>query len=605
MNLPRLMIQFGIPGITLLFLFFELILPFLLKHRPRGQVRRRAAKAYVFTLTFMFLSTYSEVVSEPIHYQIPGVFGEGMFFQVDPVNFPLLILTGVLWLLIGSFSREDIHYLFYTMVYLSTIGTLLAGDLLTFFLFFEIMTFASYALMVYHRGEESLEAGAVYIYMGIIGGLLVLAGLLLLVAYTGQLQWDAVGEAVREMRWINYLIAFFLLTGFSVKAALMPFHFWMPRVYPGAPFAVIALSSGLLIKVGIYGMIHLFSVSTLLPSLFFQRVGFVLLWLGLLSMSFGALAALMQSHVKRLLAYSSISQIGYIVTGLGLGFYLGNEGIWGFAGSFFHLLNHSLYKVLWILVAATVYFSTKETNMYKMGNLYRKMPLTFFFGLIAFMGMTGMPGFNGYASKTVLYQGLTEASETGHASLTYAGLLFKAASAGTVAYAAKFLYHVFLKSFSVSLKEKPAYPQWMNFSMGILSLFILLIGLFPHQLMTWVLIPASQHLAFDPSMTDIKITGMNFWQWKNLSSSLLAYSTGLLLLFAGVRFHLFQKNLPPWASAEKFLYRPMITACDRFATYCVQKYEAPIIFGDALIYAILLFCVMFVLIVRSLLGFSG
>ncbi|RQD71239.1 MAG: proton-conducting membrane transporter [Tindallia sp. MSAO_Bac2] len=614
MNIPRLMIQFGIPGITILFLFFELIIPLILKHRPRGQVRRNAAKLYVFTVTLMLLTTYPEVVSEPLTYQIRGVFGQGMFFQVDLLNFPLLILAGILWLLVGYFSREDIHYLFYTVLYLSTIGTLMAGDLLSFFLFFEIMTFTSYALMVYHRGEEQLEAGSVYIYMGVIGGLLVLAGLLLLVTYTGSLQWTHLAETISEMGFVKYLIAAFLLTGFAVKAAVMPFHFWMPRVYEEAPYAVIALSSGLLIKVGAFGMLKVLMVTfspvpgaaqvsgALTSCLVSQRMGMAMIWMGLISMSFGALAALMQSQMKRLLAYSSISQIGYIITGIGVAAYLGYEGASGFAGSFYHIINHSLFKVLWILVAATVYFSTKETNMYRLGSLYKKMPLTFVFALIAFLGITGMPGFNGYASKTILHHALVQAAESGHFSLQYTELIFKAASVGTIAYAAKFLYHVFLKSFSTSLTEEPKYPQFMNFSMAVLSAFIMVIGLFPHLMVDYLMVPATLSFHFDPEIVNTKIAGMHFWQWKDISGSLLLYVAGLLLLAAGLRFHLFRMNPPRWASAEKFLYHPIMTFCDRFSQFCVRKYETPIIFGDALIYAIVLVFIMLMLILTSVAG---
>ncbi len=614
MNIPRMIVQFGIPGVTVFFLFFELIVPLILKHRPRGQMRRQAAKLFVFLMTIMLAATYPEVIHEPLTYQIRGVFGEGMFFQVDLMNFPLLILAGILWLLVGYFSREDIHYLFYTVVYLSTIGTLMAGDLLSFFLFFEIMTFTSYALMVYHRGEEQLEAGAVYIYMGIIGGLLVLAGLLLLVTYTGSLQWTHLAETISDMGFVKYLIAGFLLAGFGVKAAVMPFHFWMAPVYEKAPYAVVALSSGLLIKVGAFGMMKVLFITFsaapaaggpsagLLSCFVSQRMGMGLIWLGLISMSFGALAALMQSQLKRLLAYSSISQMGYIVTGIGVASYLSYEGALGFTGSLYHMLNHAFFKTLWILVAATVYFSTKETNMYRLGSLSRKMPLTFFFALVAILGITGMPGLNGYASKTVLHHGLVQAAEQGHVSLQYAEFIFKAASVGTVTYAFKFIYHVFLKSFSTSLIEKPKYPGFMNASMAILAGLILFIGLFPGLMLDYLLVPAALSFHFDAQLIDTKIAGMHFWQWKDLSGSFLVYAAGILLLVSGLKLHLFRLKPPRWVSAEKFLYHPIIHFCDRFSRFCVRKYETPIIFGDALIYAIVLVFIMLMLILNSVAG---
>lgn len=601
LNIPRILMEFGIPGVTILFILLELILPLILQHRPPGSIRRQAAKGYVLMMTILFMATFPEVVQGPLSYKIPGVFGQGLFFQVDLMNFPLLVLAGVLWLLIGFFSREDIHYFFYTLVYLATIGTLMAGDLLSFFLFFEIMTFSSYALMVYHRGQEQLDPGSVYIYMGIIGGLLVLGGLLLLVSYTGSLQWISGAESLRPMGTVKYLIAGLLLAGFSVKAAVMPFHFWMAPVYERAPFAVLALSSGLLIKVGAFGIMKVIS-QPLLADLLSQEMGMVLIWMGLISMSLGALAALMQSHLKRLLAYSSISQMGCIVTGMGVASYLGYEGALGFTGSLYHIINHSLFKTLWILVVATVYFSTEETNIYRLGGLRKKMPLAFFFALVAILGLTGMPGFNGYASKTLLNHGLIQAAEQGPSSLGYAPLVFKAASVGTVAYAFKFLYHVFLKSFSFSLRKKTKSPGLMNVSMSVLAGLILLIGFFPRGMLDLLLSPAALGFHFDDPLTATKIAGMHFWQWKDVSSSFLVYAAGLLLLTLGLKLHLFSWKPPNWLPAEQYLYHPIMNGFRRFSQFCVDKYETPIIFGDALIYAVVLVFIMLLLVFTSVAG---
>jgi hydrogenase-4 component B len=366
----------------------------------------------------------------------------------------------------------------------------MAGDLLSFFLFFEIMTFSSYALMVYHRGDEQLEAGFVYIYMGIIGGLMILSGILMLSAYTGTFQWATLAVRFSEMGMIKYLIGFFLIAGFGIKAGMVPFHFWIPRIYDGAPIAVIALSSGVLIKVGAYGILKvvsvIFSVDISRGLQFYpmlwrvsEHIGFVVIWLGILTMVVGVFMALQQGSTKKMLAYHSVSQMGYVIMGIGVAGYLGYIGPMGYVGSLYHILNHSLFKVLLFMVAGAVFYETGETNMYNMGGLWRKMPVTAALCLVAVLGITGMPGFNGYASKTVLHHAINEAFLYGHPSFEYAEWIFVVVSAGTVCSFIKFFYYIFLRRNPDSFTVKAEDPRRMNYAMAVLAASILFIGIFP------------------------------------------------------------------------------------------------------------------------------
>ncbi|RQD67409.1 MAG: proton-conducting membrane transporter [Tindallia sp. MSAO_Bac2] len=610
MNLARIIVQIGLPLLFITFVAMEVIVIPLVGAKER-RVRRALVKAYILITTLLFLFTFPEVLREPIIYNITGVFETGIFFKVDLLNFPLLILTGLLWLVIGYFSREDINYIFFTVTYIATIGTLLAGDLLSFFLFFEIMTFASYALMVYHRGEEQLEAGFVYIYMGIIGGLMILSGILMLSAYTATFEWTTLAVRFSELGYIKYLIAFFLIAGFGIKAGMAPFHFWMPRVYDGAPIAVIALSSGVLIKVGAYGILKVlavtFSVDATQGLQFYpmlwevsENIGFVVIWLGILTMVVGVFMALQQGSTKKMLAYHSVSQMGYIIMGAGVAAYLGYIGPMGFVGSMYHMLNHSLFKVLLFMVAGAVFYQTGETNMYKMGSLWKKMPITAVLCLIAALGITGMPLFNGYASKTVLHHAIEEAFLYGHSSFEYAEWIFTVVSAGTVCSFIKFFYFIFLRKNKDNEPLKISDPKSMNIPMAVLAVLIIFFGVAPNWLMDTALIPAAMAFSYDPDFISNYLVDMDFWNWKDLSGMILVYGLGFAMFFTGMKFHLFHLKLPSWASAERYIYSPVNTVCEKFPDFCVQRYEKPIIFGDTLIYAILLTVIMAMLVISRL-----
>lgn len=274
-------------------------------------------------------------------------------------------------------------------------GTVLSGDLFNLFVFMEIASIASYALVGFGCEARELEASFKYLVMGNVGSLFVLYAVALLYGKTGTLNMADVARILKDIPYDN-LIAFsfvLIISGFMIKSALVPFHAWLPDAHPSAPAPISAMLSGVVIKaLGVYVVIRLI----------FNLFGFnhiisnILVYMGITSMIIGVCLAILQWDLKRLLAYHSISQMGYVFCGIGLGTTL------GILGGIFHLFNHSLFKSLLFLDSGSIEYETETRDLNKMGLLYKKMPITSFSTLVASMSISGIPPFNGFWSKFII-----------------------------------------------------------------------------------------------------------------------------------------------------------------------------------------------------------
>jgi len=254
------------------------------------------------------------------------------------------------------------------------------------------------------------------------------------------------------------------LAGFGLKAGLMPFHAWLPDAYPSAPAPVSAVLSGVVGKtIGVYALCRIFfnvlGIGAVEPILN------LLIILGMVSMVGGALAALGQRDFKRLLAYSSISQIGHIIFAIGLGTPL------GFLGALFHLVNHSVFKSLLFLNSGAVVYSTGERDMEKMGGLIQRMPVTSATSVVGAMSVAGVPPFNGFWSKLII---ILAAVQAGHPVLA---LIVVLVSILTLAYYLRALRLVFFGKLSHAFGEIKETPALMCISMVILAGFCFGLGL--------------------------------------------------------------------------------------------------------------------------------
>ncbi len=305
------------------------------------------------------------------------------------------------------YSSKHRYYALFLLMVAGMNGLVLSGDLFNLFVFMEIAAIASYALVAFGGKHEEVEASFKYTILGSVASTLVLVGVAMVYGVTGTLNMAHVAARLAEAgTGPPVLFALGLLVaGFGLKAALVPFHAWLPDAHPSAPAPISAMLSGVVIKtLGVYALARVvFNVFGAGPEILLcLRV------LGVLSMVVGVLLAIGQWDMKRLLAYHSVSQIGYVVLGLGLGTPL------GIAGGLFHLVNHSLFKSLLFLNSGAVVYATGTRDLKQLGGLRGPMPVTTATSVVASLSIAGIPPWNGFWSKLMIVLACVQA---GHVAL--------------------------------------------------------------------------------------------------------------------------------------------------------------------------------------------
>jgi formate hydrogenlyase subunit 3/multisubunit Na+/H+ antiporter MnhD subunit len=287
-----------------------------------------------------------------------------------------------------------------------------------------------------------------------------------------------------------------------------------------------------------------------------SNIGAIIIWTGIITMSLGVFLALQQANIKKMLAYHSISQMGYIITGIGVGLYLGYEGAMGFSGAMYHIINHALFKSLLFMIAGVIYYHTHELNMYKLGGLWKKLPFTTLTFIIAALGISGIPLFNGYISKTILHHGIVEAYELGNPIFFYAELMFILVSAGTACSFIKMFYYVFLRKTDNQYKTMTFDYSSLDISLWSIALIIILIGLNPNFIMKSLIVPTLNAMTYDPHFIEHHILHLNVFLAPDLLMTLGIIALGFVIFFAGKRYHLFHLRLPKWFNVEYIVFLP-------------------------------------------------
>lgn len=396
-----------------------------------------------------------------------------MLIIINLVAF-LAILYSVSYM--KKFTAKSTYYGLFLLMLAGMNGVVLTGDFFNLFVFLEIAAIASYALVAFGVEAEELEASFKYMVMGSVASVLILFSIGLIYSLTGSLNMAHVGTILQGQN--GNLISFSMilfLAGFGLKAAIMPFHAWLPDAHPSAPAPISAMLSGVLIKaLGVYAILRIFF------NVFGMNIqlSWILMILGALSMVGGGLLALKQDDFKRLLAYSSISQIGLIMLGVGCGNY------WGILGALFHLFNHASFKALLFLNSGAVEYSTGTRELKKMGGLSKAMPFTGATSAIGSLSISGIPPLNGFWSKLFIIMGLI------YAGRYVLGVITILVSVLTLAYYLKVQRHAFFGKLGEGLEKVKEAPPLMCASMVALAIICIGVGIFFYPIMKIILEPA-------------------------------------------------------------------------------------------------------------------
>ncbi|MCX7001414.1 MAG: proton-conducting transporter membrane subunit [Candidatus Sumerlaeota bacterium] len=422
----------------------------------------------------------------------------GISLVVDGLTVLLLVTVNLISFLsslysIGYMEKYTAKPKFYSLFLLMLTGMnglIVTGDLFNMFVFLELAGVASYALVAFGTEAEELEASFKYMVLSSLSASFVLLGVAMLYSYTSSLNMADIALTLAQKSASPNVTVLFIsvlfLMGFGLKAAIVPFHPWLPDAHPAAPAPISAMLSGVLIKaLGIYAMLRVFFCIFGASPLFLET----LCILGVLSMIVGVILAIGQWDVKRLLAYHSISQIGYILLGIGLGTPL------GILGGLFHLFNHSMFKSLLFFNSGSLDYAAGTRNLKEMGGLKDAMPVTEKTCLVASLSISGIPPFNGFWSKLFIIVACVQAKHPGYALWAIIGSLLTLSSFMKVM---RYAFYGMPKKAYASLKEV---PSSMQAAMVILAIICLLGGV--------LLFPLFRSALLQPAV-DVLINGKNY-----------------------------------------------------------------------------------------------
>lgn len=504
--------------------------------------------------------------------RIDGFCSLGITLQGDGIHKVLAIMTAFVWFVTTVLSRDyfqkdknrNRYYFFMLMTLGATMGVFLSADLYTTFIFFEMMSFTSYVLIMHRGTGEALYAAATYLAVAVLGGLVTLMGIFLLYHKTGTLVFYEVMEAVAQMQDKSqiYTIGMLILFGFGAKAGMFLLHTWLVEVYPAAPAPATALLSCVLSKTGVYGILIL-SVIFLHDA----KWGMMIVYFGVMTMLLGGILAVFSIDLKRTLACSSLSQIGFILVGIGMQGVLGEHNAFAVDGSILHLVNHTIVKLLLFMVTGMIYFHTRDLNLNHIRGYGKQKPLLKIIFLMGALGVMGVPFWNGYISKTLIHESIVEEiallAEAGK-SITQMKMieyLFLFAGGLTVAYMTKLFVAVFIESNGTEKKQKKYTLSELLLLMC--ALLPVVFGIFPHQTQEYIA-AVSRGFVYGhaPAHT------IHYFSWVNLKGAIISLSVGAMIYLVVIRKGLTKKSengeviyLDKWPEGwnlENQLYRPII-----------------------------------------------
>ncbi len=544
--------------------------PFLKKYFTRSGMT-----AVFFTVTEflmvagLFVTFYGSAgAGEALTLTLPGICGFGLHFTFEGFRMIYCLIGSIMWMMTSLLCQEyfaEHHntarfYVFMVLTLGATMGVFLSADFYTLFIFFEIMSFTSYVWVAHEDNLEALKAADTYLAVAVIGGLVMLMGIFGVYHELGTLYFAELPQAAAAYthKGVLYALGGCMLVGFGAKAGAFPLHIWLPKAHPVAPAPASALLSGILTKTGIFGVL------LVTCEMFFTDTtwGAVILIVGAITMFLGALLAVFSINLKRTLACSSMSQIGFILVGIGMLCLLGEEGALAAHGVILHMANHSMIKLVLFMAAGVIFMNAHALDLNEIRGFGRKKPLLKIIFLIGALAIGGIPMFSGYISKTLLHESILEYG--GGWIFKALEYLFLCSGGMTVGYMTKLFVAIFVEKNESEEKQKAydAQKKYMNpvstFALGGSALLLLVWGLFPHGIM-------DRAAGLAQGFFRIEEFGeiINYFSWSNLSGALISISIGVIVYVFIIRGLLMKDKAyinawPAWLDLENLIYRPLL-----------------------------------------------
>ncbi|SNS09725.1 multisubunit sodium/proton antiporter, MrpD subunit [Anaerovirgula multivorans] len=363
----------------------------------------------IFAVFILTLTMFPQALRNPINITLPSILAFGVNLRVDQLSLLMVLAASLLWLMVMVYGHHYMileensrsrFYFWFLVTFGGVMGAMMANDLLTMFLFFEVMYLSCYFLVAHNQSSDALKAGNRYIYMGIVGGLSILLGISSLYVYTNTFILGEIMAPLQVQYANNPTVITFAITailiGFSIKAAVFPMHFWLPDAHSSAPTPASAILSGMVIKVYIFSLMKFLFKVVGLDVIRSISLNNILPPLAIVGMIMGSIFAIGQKDIKKILAYSSVAQVGYMILGIGL---MNDKG---FAAAMFHIITHALMKSALFLSAGAIILQTHKRDVREFQGIGYQMPITMGIFTIGAMSMIGIPGLNGFMSKWYL-----------------------------------------------------------------------------------------------------------------------------------------------------------------------------------------------------------
>ena len=487
------LLLFPLLSSAVIYLAGRLFAKYSKKHNGINPARWLSVLALVGTGVFFYFLVQNVFSTGQTHYQNYG----DIWFRFDGISLMLSLLVLVLGLLVTVYSityigNEVGEEKFYTLLVImvgSIIGLGCALDLFNMWVWFEVMTISSIVLVAfYKRQAASLEAGVKYLVQSAVGSVMVVLGIALVYLKVGTLNIELLRMSITGPSPELIIGGALMVIGFGVKIAMVPLHTWLPDAHSQAPSGISAMLSGVVIEVGLIALLRALGGIALSG----DRWGYLLIGFGVLNMIVGNLLALRQHEVKRMLAYSSLSHVGFML--LGFGALISFNGILAGMGSVFHLVTHGLMKSLAFLAAGVFLYnfnikhdSHKPLMLDDLNGVSKKYPFTAFAFSIALLSLGGLPPLAGFMSKWQILAGVAQTQNTVMIIIVvFAGLM----SVLSLGYYAPLVNRMYRKEASEKVMNSDPVSVWMYIPIALLTLVTIILGIIP-SLLYWLTGPAA------------------------------------------------------------------------------------------------------------------